>query len=140
MSWLRPSRTVVDPTGTRWEIYITRTRMGRWHGIDTPDVGLDVGGAGTPFVDTWLLFPLLVVLELLVGLVKLIALIPLSLAGVALRRGLRVEAIADLGEGRTYIWAVEKPALAGVLDEIAAGLAHGSIPRPQAARYLGERE
>jgi hypothetical protein len=88
----------------------------------------------------WLLIPVMVVLEIVLGLLKLIALIPLSLAGVALRRQLRVEAITEYPMRQTYVWTVEKPALARVLDEIAAGLEQGSVARPDDARYLGEIE
>jgi hypothetical protein len=88
----------------------------------------------------WLLIPVMVVLEIVLGILKLIALIPLSLAGVALRRPLRVEAITEYPMRQTYVWIVEKPAVARVLDEIASGLEQGSIARPDDACYLGEVE
>jgi hypothetical protein len=131
VSWLRPSRTVVDPHGKRWEIYVTRSRIGAWNGSATADVDPIFQPRAAEV--WWLLMPVMVVLEIVLGLLKLIALIPLSLAGVALRRQLRVEAITEHPMPQTYVWTVEKPALAHVLDEIAAGLEHGSIPRPEDA-------
>jgi hypothetical protein len=136
VSWLRASRSVVDTHGRRWEIYVTRSRIGAWDGVVGGDVDPFFGNRGTEL--TWLLTPLFVVAELLLGLLKLIALVPLSLAGVALRRPLRIEAIAEHPVRQTLVWGVERPQLARVLDEIAAGLERGSIPRPQGARYLGE--
>ena len=138
MTWLRPSRTIVDPGGTRWEIYVTRTRIGAWEGVGTPDV--DPMFQPREAEVWWLLIPLMVVLEIVVGLLKLIALLPLSLLGVVLRRSLRVEAIADYPVRQTYAWNVERPALARVLDEITDGLERGSIARPPDAHYLGEVE
>ncbi len=72
MSWLRASRTAVDPDGRLWELYVTRTRIGPWSGIDAPDADLTFGGREAEV--WWVLLPLLVVLELLLGILKLIAL------------------------------------------------------------------
>ena len=46
--WYRPARTLVDAHGATWEIYVTRTRIGQWKGVDTPDVDpiFDHGGYG----------------------------------------------------------------------------------------------
>jgi hypothetical protein len=138
MTWLRASRRVVDPGGTTWELYVTRTRIGPWRDV-TPDI--DVPSSGAAGLDVWfLLVPVMMLLELLVGILRLIALVPLSLAGLAARRGLRVEAIVEYPTRQTYAWEVERASLSQVLDEVCAGLERGSIARPAAARFLGEIE
>jgi hypothetical protein len=84
--------------------------------------------------------PVFVVLELLVGLLRLIALVPLSLASAASRQQLRVEAIVERPAREMHAWSVKRATLEDVLDEICAGLEQGRIPRPADARYLGESE
>jgi hypothetical protein len=136
VSWLRPSRRLVDAEGTAWEIYVTRMRTGSWQALDTPDVDPLFEGHRGDVV--WLLFPFLVLAQIAMGIARLIALVPRSVAGVALRRPLRIEAIAEFPGRRTRAWVVEKPDVERVLDEIASGLRAGSIPAPAGTRYLGE--
>ena len=136
MSWLRASRKAIDPDGRVWELYVTRTRIGPWNGMGTPDADLTFGAREA---EVWLvLLPVMVVLELLLGILKLIALVPLSAASIVTRQALRVEAIVEYPLRETYVWTVGRPVLERVLDEIASGLERGSIVRPADARYLGE--
>jgi hypothetical protein len=140
VTWLRAARRVVDPGGRTWELYVTRARIRPWQAV-TPEDGLPAGQEAAAGVDVWfLLVPVFVVIELVVGILRLIALVPLSLAGVALRQRLRVEAIAEHPTRLLYAWEVERATLDQVLDEIAAGLARGSIVQPAHARFLGETE
>jgi hypothetical protein len=139
VSWLRPSRTVVDPRGTTWEIYVTRTRIGQWNGI-SPDVPTGFPSPQRTELLSFLLVPVMMVLELIVGILRLIALVPLSLASVATRRPLRIEAITEYPMRQTYAWNVVPPMLDRVLDEISAALERGSIAHPSDAHFLGEIE
>jgi hypothetical protein len=135
VSWLRPSRTVVDPHGTQWEIYVTRARIGSWNALDT---GLDPPLTASKADDVWfVLVPLLMLLELVVGILKLIALVPFGLFSAATHRSLRVEAIVEYPARQTYGWDVARPVLERVLDEIVEGLEHGTIAHPADARFLG---
>jgi hypothetical protein len=107
VSWLRPSRRLVDAEGTAWEIYVTRMRTGSWQSLDTSAVDpLFEGGRGDV---VWLLFPFLMLAQIVMGIVRLIGLVPRTVAGVALRQPLRIEAIADVPGRRTRAWTVEKP-------------------------------
>jgi len=138
LSWLRPSRTVIDPRGTTWEIYVTRSRLGSWQSLDT---GLDPHSTHGQLDDAWwVLVPILVLFEIVLGLLKLIALVPLGLVSAARHRDLRVEAIVEYPARQVYAWDVERAAIERVLDEISAGLARGAIARPADARFLGEIE
>jgi hypothetical protein len=137
MPWFRPTRTLIDARGATWEIYVTRTRIGQWKGVDTPDVDPTFDRGGYTW---WLLVPVFVLIELIVGLLRLIALVPLSLASAASRQGLQIEAIVERPWREVHAWSVQRATLDGVLDEICAGLERGAIARPSDARYLGERE
>jgi hypothetical protein len=140
VTWLRASRTVVDPRGQTWELYVTRTRIGPWKHV-TPESDLPLGAGCTAGFDVWfLLVPVFMAIELVVGILRLVALVPLSLAGVALRQRLRVEALVEYPTRQLYGWEVERATLGQVLDEICAGLARGSIAHPAGARFLGEIE
>jgi hypothetical protein len=50
----------------------------------------------------------------------------------------RIEAITDWPEPRTLVWEVEGAPGRLLLDEIARGIALGTVPRPVGASYLGE--
>jgi hypothetical protein len=141
LSWLRPSRTVVDPRGTEWEIYVTRSRIGSWKGLDSPDVEPLGSSPARGGADLWfVLVPVMVVLEIVAGILRLIALVPLSLASAARHRNLRVEAIVSYPARQVYAWDVERDVLDDVLEEITASLERGSIAHPVDARFLGEIE
>ena len=88
----------------------------------------------------WVLVPLLVLFEIVLGVVKLIALVPFGLVSAARHRDLRVEAIVEYPVRQVYAWDVERPALERVLDEISTSLERGSIAHPEDARFLGEVE
>jgi hypothetical protein len=136
MSWLRASRKAIDPDGRVWELYVTRTRIGPWNGMDVPDADLTFGGRAAEV--WWVLLPLMVVLELLLGILKLIALVPLSAASTLTRQPLRIEAIVEYPLRETYAWTVAGPALRPALDQIATGLERGALVEPADARYLGQ--
>ena len=136
MSWLRPSRRLVDAEGTAWEIYVTRMRTGAWQSLDTPDVDpLFEGGRGDV---VWLLFPVLVLAQIVMGIVRLIGLVPRSVAGVALRQPLRIEAIADFPDAGRVPGPSRSPTSSGCSTRSPRGYAQGSIPEPSGTRYLGE--
>jgi hypothetical protein len=137
MPWFRPTRTLVDAHGATWEIYVTRTRIRPWKGVDTPDVDPTFDRGGYAW---WLLVPVFVLIELIVGLLRLIALVPRSLASAASRQGLQIEAIVERPGREVHAWSVQRATLDRVLDEICAGLERGAIARPSDARYLGESE
>jgi len=138
VSWLRASRKVVDPEGVAWDIYVTRARFGQWKGLD---VDMGDGLAGHRGGLLWLLMvPLFVVVELVLALVRLIALVPITLGRAAAKRGLRIEAVADWPQPQRYGWEVPVEAREQVVNEIAAGLRRGSIAQPEGAVFLGELE
>jgi hypothetical protein len=140
VTWLRASRSVIDPRGQTWELYVTRARIRPWKNV-TPEGGVAADHGASFAFDFWLLLvPVFMVIELVVGILRLIALVPLSLAGVAMRQRLRVEAIVEYPTRQLYAWEVERATLDRVLDEICAGLERGSIAHPAEARFLGELE
>jgi hypothetical protein len=139
VSWLRASRKVVDPEGVAWDIYVTRVRAGDPGHLFEPEDPPSGYGFGLSAV-AMALFAFVgeLVGALLRGLVRLVLLVPFGLVRSRFGITRRIEAIADWPQRRTLVWTVEGVPGELLLDEIAQGLALGTIPEPGGTRYLGE--
>jgi hypothetical protein len=138
LSWLRASRKVVDPKGIAWDVYVTRVHGGPWRARDTG--GWQGPSDGESFLLWLVLLPLLVVFELVRLVLRLLALVPITIVRTVAGGRLRIEAIADWPQPRKYAWEIEPRMRERMLDEIAGALERGSIARPAGAVFLGELE
>jgi hypothetical protein len=132
VSWLRASRKVVDPDGVKWDIYVTRIRVG--------DAGQVFDPTGPSFSPRWdiLMFAMTIASELMRVVVRVLMLLPFALVRSRFGITRRIEAIAEWPQPVKRVWQVEGPPGKLLLDEIARGLERGTVPEPAGARYLGE--
>jgi hypothetical protein len=132
VSWLRASRKVVDPDGVKWDIYVTRIRVG--------DPGQVFDSHDPVFNARWdvLLFATTIASELVRVIVRVVMLLPFALVRSRFGITRRIEAIAEWPQPVKHVWQVEGPPGKLLLDEIARGLERGTVPEPAGARYLGE--
>jgi hypothetical protein len=142
VSWLRASRKVVDPAGVRWDVYITRIAVGepgQLYQSDMPHAGGYGGGmAGGGF---WLIDLVLTAGSELARLAtRLLLMLPFGIVRSRFGIRWRIEAISDVPHEVTRVWQVEGKPGRVLLDEIARGLALGTVPEPAGATYLGERD
>jgi hypothetical protein len=132
VSWLRASRKVVDPGGVKWDIYVTRIRVGDAGQVfDPPDLSYNARRDVLMFVMT-------IASELVRLVVRVLMLLPFALVRSRFGITRRIEAIAEWPQPVKRVWQVEGPPGKLLLDEIANGLAAGTVPEPAGARYLGE--
>lgn len=131
MSWLRASRKLVDPSGVEWDIYVTRIHVPETGDLfpavnDQPHVSM-LGFAG-------------VFVNLVVRLVvRVVVVLPFSLVRSRFGITRRIEAITEWPQPITHVWDVQGPPGKLLLDEIARGLALGTVPEPAGAVYRGTR-
>jgi hypothetical protein len=138
MSWLRPTRRVSGPSGQEWEIYVTRGVSPRWKPAEYEEP-TESELALTPV--TWLLaaaveLPMLVATQVVWPLVRFVALLPFTGISSARSRTRLVEAVSFVPDER-LAWRTAPADVPRVVDEVAAGLAVGKVPRPDGAVFLG---
>jgi hypothetical protein len=123
---------VVDADGVKWDIYVTRIRVG--------DPGRVFDSPEPSFSPRWDLRMLAATIASELARVVARVLMLLPFAVVRSRFGItrRIEAIADWPQPVRRVWQVEGPPGKLLLDEIARGLERGNVPEPTGARYLGE--
>jgi hypothetical protein len=141
MSWLRAARRATGPTGQEWEIYITRGAFARWRPADY-EAPTESEYALTPL--TMILgviaeIPLLILSQIVWPLIRFVVMLPV-VGFQSARTGTRlVEAISYSPQER-YGWRAAPDQVTQVVDEIAASLAAGHVPRPGGAAFLGHRD
>ncbi len=137
---LRAKREVKDPRGVYWGIYVKRTAMPR----DPRLPGLY--DRNTKILDDPLEFGCLVGIPLaIIQFVLRVTLKPLVLFGYSYAKGrrsgaIRIEAVSLYGPRETRYWTTTPDQVESVLEEIANGLAAGSVVQPTGAVYHGTRE
>ena len=142
MTPFRPARTVADPGGRSWEIYVTRVRLPPWRrqagdGVDVP--ARVVGGRAFLVIGPVALLLALVeeiVLPLACALVEL----PLALVRGAGARERRIEAVTHWPHRQVYVWTTTSQQLDRVLAEVAGGLERGEVRQPRGAQFGGLQE
>jgi hypothetical protein len=130
VSVFRPYAVIDGPRGQQWEIYVSRIRPPQWR--------RPVRRNRERYGRFALLFalPLVVLNRLLWPLLAVPRAIIVGLRSPTVR----VEAMTHLPQREIYLWTTTRGRERYVADEIAAGLAVGTIAEPAGARYHGTAE
>ncbi len=140
MGVFRPARSVTDPNGRNWEIYVSRTELPRWQPAssnldDDPSFynpllyAFQVLAIPFLFLIYHVLAPLLRALFELPGLIVR-----------GRRSGVRiVEAISFWPVRETYTWTTTGDHVQRVVDQVARGLEQGELAHPLGATFRGAR-
>jgi len=141
----KPVRTVTDPTGETWELYVSRVALPAWKQggynslLDEPAMG---GGWGRDSV-LELPFALIGFLwsSILVPFLRLLFLTPFAVVKGRRSQSARIQAMCFSGFDReTRTWTTTIDQVDSVLEEIALGLQQGKVVQPTGAIYSGEQD
>jgi hypothetical protein len=147
----RPLRTVIDPEGDRWELYVSRIPVTGWKEGDY-NPWLDSMGPemlATPLTAELMLLELPFALvgffwsSLVVPALRLAFLTPYAVFKGRRSHAARVEAICFVYSGggcETRTWMTTVDQAESVLGEVAHGLEEGRIAQPAGAVYIGARD
>jgi hypothetical protein len=138
LSLFRPARTVTDPSGTYWELFVSKTVLPAWKQGDSGDVGF-FGGRMAPLDLLSLPFAVLgaVWSVLVFPAVRFLALLPGGVVKGRRSRAVRIEAVTNFPEREVRLWTTTEGLVEIVLDEIVAGLAAGKVVQPEGCVYSG---
>lgn len=132
MGLLRPSRRVTSQSGDEWEIYVSKTALPAWRGSDSDDMSIE----GLPDI------PIAIVAALWANVI-----VPLHASSCSCRSPpcaavalARCASVTSFPHRQVLLWTTTDVHLARVVDEIAAGLARGTVARPEGAYYSGPEE
>ena len=135
MKLFRPRKVVNDPSGTEWEIYVTKASA-------SSDPWLpNIYSRNTRIFDDDPQPGLLALLALVIGS-SLVGLSRLFCSYMRGRRSshVRVEALTIYPRQEARYWTTTTSQLESVISEIASGLEQGRIAQPNGAEYLGSRQ
>jgi len=138
LSLFRPARTVTDPSGTYWELYVSKTVLPAWRQGDSGDVewfGGRMMGYDLLMVPVSVLGALWSVLVF--PAVRFLAHLPAGLVKGRRSRAVRIEAVTTFPQREVLLWTTTDGLVEGVLDEIVMGLAAGKVVQPEGAVYSG---
>jgi hypothetical protein len=140
MGWFRPRRTVRDPAGQEWELYVSRVAPPSWR--EAPSFGLDappVGRLGAQLFVFGLPFAFLSFLwgGVVRPAIRCCALMPVAVVKGRRSKAVRIEAICFFPGCETRLWTTTLDQVGSVLEEIACGLAEGRVVQPVGAVYSG---
>jgi hypothetical protein len=138
----RPVRTVADPDGRSWELYVTRVRLPPWRrqsgdGIDVSELA---AGSRSSLAIGLLTLPLALVEEIVLPLAIALFELPLALVRGAGSRERRIEAVTYWPHRQVYVWTTTSQQVDRVLGEVADGLERGEVEQPRGARFDGLQE
>jgi len=138
LSLFRPARTVTDPSGTYWELFVSKTALPAWKQGDSGDAGF-FGGRMVGFDLLSVPFAVLGALwsVLVFPAVRFLALLPGGFVKGRRSRAVRIEAVTNFPQREVRLWTTTDGMVEGVLDEIVAGLAAGKVVQPEGAVYSG---
>ena len=96
MSLFRPARTVTDPSGTYWELYVSKTVLPAWKQGDSGDDGF-IGGRMAPYDVLTVPFAVVGALwsVLVFPAVRFLALLPSGVVKGRRSRAVRIEAVTN---------------------------------------------
>ena len=138
MSLFRPARKVSCPNGDYWELYVSKTALPTWR-----ETGGSMGSFGDPRGDL-IMLPFTVIGAiwgmLIAPLLRFVVLLPVAVVRGRRSRAVRIEAVRTYPDREVLLWTTTDGSVAGVLDEIAAGLVAGKIVQPEGAVYSGREQ
>jgi len=138
MSLFRPARKVSCPNGDYWELYVSKTALPTWR-----ETGGSMGSVGDPRGDL-IMLPFTVIGAiwgmLIAPLLRFVVLLPVAVVRGRRSRAVRIEAVRTYPDREVLLWTTTDGSVAGVLDEIAAGLVAGKIVQPEGAVYSGREQ
>lgn len=139
MGLFRPARTVIGPSGERWEIYVSKTALPSWRqgrgGVDVDFVG--GRGAALDLLELPLALLSAVWGLVVVPLFRFTVLLPFAFVRGRRSRAVRIEAVNAFPVREVLLWTTTDGLVDGVLDEIATGLMAGKVVQPTGAVYSG---
>jgi len=133
----RPARTVTSPNGDRWELYVSKTALPAWRSSDGDMPYTETLNAELDLLQLPLALLSFVWGSILVPLVRFSVLLPVAVVRGRRSRAVRIEAMRTFPEREVLLWTTTDMHVPRALDEIAAGLAAGEVPRPDACVYAG---
>jgi hypothetical protein len=135
----RPARTVTDPQGQQWELYVSRAAVPSWKegGYDgLLDNASPADGAAILFE-----IPLAIVGFLwsciLLPLLRFLALTRIAILRGRRSKSARIEALCLYPEAETRTWITTLDQATSVLNQVALGLEEGKVVQPVGAFYAG---
>jgi len=138
VSLFRPARKVSCPNGDYWELYVSKTALPTWR-----ETGGSMGSVGDPRGDL-IMLPFTVIGAiwgmLIAPLLRFVVLLPVAVVRGRRSRAVRIEAVRTYPDREVLLWTTTDGSVAGVLDEIAAGLVAGKIVQPEGAVYSGREQ
>jgi len=144
MGWFRPRRTVSDPSGQQWELYVSRVAPPSWSEGEGSELAssppLSMPGAELmlltiPFAIVGFLWS-----SIIVPLARFVFLMPFAVVRGRRSHAARIEAMCFYPEPETRTWTTTIDQVDSVLEEIAAGLEAGKVVQPAGAVYLGSHD
>jgi len=144
MGWFRPKRTVCDPSGQEWELYVSRVVPPTWSEGEGSDIGNTppMSMPGAEFMVLTIPFALAGFLwsSIIVPFVRFCFLMPFAVVRGRRSHAARIEAMCFYPEPETRTWTTTIDQVDSVLNETAAGLEQGKVVQPAGAVYLGSHE
>jgi hypothetical protein len=138
----RPVRTVTDPFGYEWELYVSRFVPPAWKGDSDGSWHDDASPRDGPFL--LLELPFVVVdflwLSILRPVLRFALLTPFAVVKGRRTRAVRIEAICWFPSKERRIWTTTLNQSDSIVDEIAAGIAQGRVVQPMGAVYSGSED
>lgn len=140
MGWFRPRRTVRDPFGQEWELYVSRVAPPAWR--EAPSTALGVApvgrlGAGLFVIGLPFAFASFLWGGVLRPALRFAVLLPPAMLRGRRSNAVRIEAICFFPGREARLWTTTPDQVGSVLEEIARGLAEGRIVQPAGAVYSG---
>src|SRR5262249_50448117 len=124
---------VTDKSGRNWEIYVSRSEAPKWRPDNTD---FDAEALWNP-LRVIVLFPLFLLYQVLVPLIRLLFELPGFLIRGRLSGVRIVEAITFWPVKESYTWTTTGDHVQRVVDQIARGLEQGELARPLGATFHG---
>jgi len=142
MGWFRPRRTVRDPHGVEWELYVSRVAPPEWREapsgsfdfdpLPIPRLGAELFIVGLPFAFLGFLWG-----GVLRPALRFCLLLPGAVIKGRRSQAVRIEAISFFPGRERRLWTTTPDQVGSVFEEIARGLAEGKVVQPAGAVYSG---
>jgi hypothetical protein len=125
---------VLDPDGTEWEVYVSRTVLPRWEPADD----YEFAPYGVIRFLTILLEGLLTLITaILVPILRMVAALPGAWMRGRRSSEYRIEAVTWFPQRQSYTWTTSAENVDEALIAISAGIRRGRPAQPDCAVFLG---